>query len=379
MIKKITINLVFLFAFCGIKVYAQVNDYLLDKGINYLYHIKFDSAKIQFDEFIKQNQNAPEGYFFDAMLEWWKINLDKNNESNDESFYTKVNKTLEVCDNILDKSNNDFRATFYKGGVLGYRGLLKSLRESWLKAAEDGREALNLLEKASEMQPRNKDAQLGIGVYNFFAEYIPDKYPITKPLMLIFPKGDKIKGLMQIKETTADSRFAKTEANYILAYLYLNYERNFVEALNYSEKLFNEFPENSVFEKYVYTSYVGLKKYDDAINGWKNILIKGENKQTGYDNKFILREANYYISVSLFNIRRIEEAEWYLKNCENVNKEIDKDETSSFTANTYMLLGNYFDKKGDRDKAVYYYDKVLSMKDFNTHKQAEMFKKNGYK
>jgi tetratricopeptide (TPR) repeat protein len=376
--RRVLFILYFIFVGVGI-IKSQVNDYLLDKGINYIYHIKFDSAKIQFDEFIKQNPNAPEGYFFDAMLEWWKINLDKNNESNDENFYNKVNKELEVCDNILDKNNDDFRATFYKGGALGYRGLLKSVRESWLKAAEDGREALNLLDKASEMQPNNKDAQLGMGIYNFFAEYVPDKYPVTKPLMLIFPKGDKVKGLMQIKETAMNSRFAKTEANYILAYLYLNYEKNFAEALNYSTKLFEEFPENAVFEKYIYISYVGLGRLDDAITGWKNILVKGENKQTGYDNKHILREANYYISVSFYSLRRIEEAGEYLKNSESINKEIDKEETSSFTANTYLLLGYYYDKKGDHGKATYYYDKVLSIKDFDTHKQAEIYRKNGYK
>jgi tetratricopeptide (TPR) repeat protein len=257
--------------------------------------------------------------------------------------------------------------------------MLKSVRDSWLKAAEDGREALNLLDRASEMQPNNKDAQLGIGIYNYFAEYVPDKYPATKPLMIIFPKGDKIKGLMQIKETAANSRFARVEANYILAYLYLIYEKNFSEAENYSKKLFIEFPENAVFEKFVYTSYVGLGRFDEAMAGWKNIVAKGENKQTGYDNKYILREANYYIAVSLFNLRRIEEAEESLKKCEAFNMEIDKNEETSYTANTYLMFGNCYDRKGDHDKAVYYYDKVLAMKDFNTHKLAEMYRKNGYK
>ncbi len=44
---------------------------------------------------------------------------------------------------------------FYKGGALGYRGLVRSLRESWLKAAEDGREALNLLQKAYDINKNN--------------------------------------------------------------------------------------------------------------------------------------------------------------------------------------------------------------------------------
>jgi len=376
--KKIIYYFFLFLLFCNAAT-PQVNDYLLDRGINYIYRIKFDSAQIHFDEFIKQNPNAPEGYFFQSMLEWWKINLDKYNESNDENFYNKVSKTLEVCDKILDNDNNDFRATFYKGGALGYRGLLKSVRESWLKAAEDGREALNLLDKAAELQPNNKDALLGIGIYNFFAEYVPDRYPVTKPLMLLFPKGDKVKGLMQIKEVAGNSRFAKTEANYILAYLYLNYDKNYVEAELYSKKLFTDFPENAVFEKFLYTSYVGLTRLYDAMDGWKKILEKGMNRQTGYDNIHIQREANYYLALCLFNLKRVVEAGDYLKECEKMNSEIDRNNETSFTANTFLMYGTYYDKAGDRGKAVYYYDKVLGMKDFNTHKQAELFKKSGYK
>jgi tetratricopeptide (TPR) repeat protein len=376
--KSIAKYFLFIFIFCGV-ITAQVNDNLLDAGIKNIYRIKFDTARVQFDEFIKQNPSAPEGYFFLTMLEWWKINLDKNIETYDENFYTSVNKTVEVCDKILDKNENDFSATLFKGGALGYRGLLKSVRDSWMKAAEDGKEALNLLSKAAEMQPNNKDALLGIGIYNFFAEYVPEKYPFVMPLMLLFPRGDKVKGLMQIKEIAENSRFAKTEANYILAYLYLNYEINFKEAEVYSQKLFTEFPENPLFERYLYTSYVGLNRLMDAIEGWKKIIEKGRNKQTGYDNSRLQRDANFYISSCLFNLKRISEAGDYLKECERLNTEIDKNNESSFTANTYLLNAEYYKLAGDRNKTIYYCDRVLNMKDFETHKQAEMIKKSVYK
>lgn len=62
-------------------------------------------------------------------------------------------------------------------------------------------------------------------MYNYFAEYVPDAYPVVKPLMIIFPKGDKIKGMNQIKETSVDSKYTKTEALYVLTYLNLVYEK----------------------------------------------------------------------------------------------------------------------------------------------------------
>jgi tetratricopeptide (TPR) repeat protein len=269
---------------------------------------------------------------------------------------------------------------FYKGGALGYRGLVRSLRESWLKAAEDGKEALNLLQKAYDINKDNKDVIFGIGMYNYFAEYVPDAYPVVKPLMLIFPKGDKIKGLSQIKESSNDSRFTKTEAKYVLAYLNLVYEKNYTEAEIYSSILNKEYPENPIFQKYLYNSYIGQGKWDLAIEGWKNILEKIDSNLAGYNNLNLRREANYYTAVCLSKLNRLGEAGDYLKNAEDITRILDKENETAFTSFIYLLSGMYNDLKGNKATAELYYNKVLSMKNFqNSHGEAEKFKKDGFK
>ena len=344
----------------------------------YVYHLKFDSAEMQFNKVKSMEPRNPAGYFFDALVEWWKINLDKTDESRDEEFYERIEKVVDVADEILDENEYDVNALFYKGGALGYRGLVRSLRDSWLKAAEDGKEALNLLKIASDLNPANKDALLGIGIYNYFAEYVPERYPIVKPLMIIFPKGDKIKGLFQIKEAASNSKFGKYEARFILAFLYLKYEKNFYESESYSRNLFQEFPENPVFEKYLYNSYVGLGKWYEAINGWEFVLQKYLNGQPGYNNLSLQREANYYIALSFSKLGRILEAEKHLLKSEEITKIIDKEDTA-FGAFTYLLLGMLNDAKGNKDLAYEYYDKVISMKNFqNSRADAENLKKTGY-
>ena len=153
--------------------YSQNNDNeLLQKGIEYIYEVKFDSASIIFDGMISKYPENPQGYFFKMLIEWWKINLDKENDANDMNFIKAVDKVIEVTDKILDKNEDDYIALFYKGGAVGYRGLVRSIRDSWLKAAEDGREALNLFAKANELNPNDKDISFGIGLYNYFG-FIP--------------------------------------------------------------------------------------------------------------------------------------------------------------------------------------------------------------
>lgn len=359
---------------------AQTADEKIQKGINFIYHIQFDSAETIFKEIIDADKNNPAGYFFIAMVDWWRININRENDSLDEKFLKEVDKAIEVADERLDRNEFDDNAMFYKGGALGYRGLLRSLRESWLKAAEDGREALNLLQKANEVNKNNKDVLFGVGLYNYFADYIPETYPVVKPLMLIFPKGDKLKGLSQIKETSLEAKFAKTEARYVLAFLNNVYEKNYTESEIYAGSLHEEFPENPLFEKYLYNSYIGLGKWGDALTGWLGVLNKIDSGKTGYTSRTIKREANYYTALCYSRLGRILEAEKYIQKAEEVTKEMDKDNEHSFTAYIYLINGMLNDAKGNKSTAVLYYDKVLSMKNFqDSHKEAERLKREGYR
>lgn len=377
---KIVLFINIFFLFFTSNVFSQNADERIQKGIDHIYHLRFDSAQSEFREVIKLEPPNPAGYFFDAIVDWWRINLNKENNSLDEKFFEKVEKVVEVADDRLDKNEFDDNAMFYKGGALGYRGLVYSFRESWLKAAEDGREALNLLQKAFEINNNNKDVMFGIGLYNYFAEYVPDAYPVVKPLMLIFPKGDKIKGISQIKETSLNSKYAKNEAKYVLAYLSLIYEKNYVDAEMYSKMLTEEFPENPVFEKYLYNSYIGLGKWNEALDGWKKLLMKIDSNQFGYNNRNLQREANYYTALSLTKLNRILEAEPYIIKAEEITRELDKENEAAFTAFIYLISGMLNDVKENKSTANLYYDKVLSMKNFqNSHLEAERFKKDGYK
>lgn len=376
---KIIFALIGFFTICS-SSYSQTSDERILKGIDYVYNLSFDSAQAEFNQVIAADPDNPAGYFFNTMVEWWKINLNKENDSLDEGFFEKAEKVIEVADEVLDKNEFDDNAMFYKGGALGYRGLVKSLRESWLKAAEDGREALNLLQKAYEINSNNKDVVFGVGLYNYFAEYIPEAYPVVKPLMLIFPKGDKIKGLSQIKETSVESRYAKNEAKFVLAYLNLVYEKNYIEAEYYSKMLNEEFPDNPVFEKYLYSSYIGQGKWNEAIDGWKDIIEKIDSNKYGYNNKNLSREANYYVALSLTKLNRILEAEPFINKAEEITKIIDKDNETAYTAFIYLILGMLNDSKGNISTANLFYDKVLEMKNFqNSHQEAQKFKKERYK
>ncbi len=367
-----------IFAACSVSN-SQTGEEEAVRIMKYIYSCSFDSSKILIDRYISSNINPPQSNFLDVLSGWWKINIDRKNEKLDEEFNNKVNKTLDVCDAILDKNPDDFNALFYKGGALGYRGLLKSLRESWLSAADDGKQSLNLMDRALEINPGNKEALLGIGIYNYFAEYVPFRYPFLKPLLIIFPKGDKVKGLAQIKEAAQNSKIATYEAHYIIAYLNIVYEKNYYEGETYSSYLFNLFPANSVFERMLYSCYVGQGRFQNALDGWTAVRNKNKQSAAGYGIDAVLREADYYITLCLLKLGNIDKSEEYLDELLKLNEKLDKDETS-FKAFSYLMLGMKHDAAGDRNKALENYNRVLEMKEFsNSHKDAEKYIKEAYK
>lgn len=231
---------------------AQTSDFdsRVNDGIKQIYNIKFTEAEKTFRSVMADYPEQPAGRFFLAMIDWWKILLDPDNESYDEIFFQKIEDVIYQCDQILDKNPKDVNALFFKGGSIGFRGRLRAFRESWLKAADDGREALPIVEEAAALDPNNMDVQLGFGIYNYYASVIPNEYPMIKPLMIFFPDGDKEKGIQQLKNTALNGKFAKYEARYFLMTLYYRYENNSMLADDYAKMLTDDFPDNPVFEKW---------------------------------------------------------------------------------------------------------------------------------
>lgn len=359
---------------------SQSRDELMKKGMDYVYRVKFDSAQIVFQNIVNQDPKDPTGYFLISMNEWWKIYLNKNDESHDEAYRHAVDKTIEVCDEKLDNNDNDEWALFIKGGVIGYRGFLNALRDNWLNAVDDGKAGLNLLQRCVEINPNNKDAILGIGIYNYAVEYVTDRFPFLKAVLFLFPKGNKELGLSQLKDCMENSRYAKIEANVALCYINLSYERNYYEAEKHAQRFYNIYPENSVAEKFLGRSYAGLSKWIESLSTWKNILNKIDSNRAGYDKTALRREALYYLGLSSLKMSNPDDAISYYQQAADLSRQIEKDKDTPELVFSILGIGMANDMKGNRSEALKYYDQVLNMKEIDNSRQlAQTFKDSPYK
>lgn len=355
------------------------HDSLVKAGVNQIYGIEFDKAEKTFDVVIKEYPTHPSGKFFKAMITWWRILLDLDNESMDEKFYNQLEEVIDMCDDILDKNEKNVDAMFFKGGSLGFRGRLLGIRESWLKAALDGKDGLALVYKAYQADPKNVDVQLGFGIYHYYAEVIPQKYPAVKPFMVFFPQGDKKRGLKELENVAWNGRYARIESRYFLMTLNFQFEEDMEEARKWGRLLLSEFPNNPNFQKYYGLTYVKENNYEEAAKIFRDIYKKSEKGLPGY-NKRYKREASYYLGMDYKLREKVDSAAYYFEISEKLSRELDKKRESGFLINTVLYLGMLYDQMGQREKAIKYYNEVLRLRDrSNSHALARQYLKVPYK
>lgn len=359
----------------------SVSEVHVRKGIDFVYNFEFDSARAHFKEVVRLQPKHPAGHFFLAMVEWWDILIDLDNEARperDEKFYRMLDKVIELCDERLDKNENDVTALFFKGGSLGFQGRLRANREDWLKAANDGREALPIVQQAYKLEPNNYDVLLGIGIYNYYAAVIPEKYPVVKPLMIFFPSGDKEKGIIQLREASEKARYANIEAKYFLMNLLYNNEKQYNEALTLATELHRLYPNNTLFHRYLGRCFASLSMWEEMYATWNEVLQRCQTGQRGY-NTLAEREAHYYVGLYKMNQGDNDGALRHFYRCDELSRTLDKDGPSGFMVMTNLKIGMIYDKQLKRQYAVQQYDKVLQWKEYqDSHKQAAQYKKTPF-
>jgi len=355
------------------------HDSLVKAGINQIYGIELDKAEKTFDVVVKEYSRHPSGKFFKAMTTWWRILLDIEDESTDEKFYNQLEEVIDLCDDILDDNEKNVDAMFFKGGALGFRGQLLAIRESWFKAALDGKDGLNLVFKSYEVNPKNVDVQLGFGIYHYYADVIPKKFPAVKPFMVFFPKGDKNRGIKELENVAMNGRYTRIESRHFLQKLLFQFEENMEESRKWGKALLNDFPNNPNFQKYYGLTYIKENNYPEAVKTFKDIYNKSERGLPGY-NKRYKREAAYYIGMDFMLKNKADSSAYYFEKSEKLSREIDKSDESGFFINTILYLGFMNDLMGKRDKAVKYYNESLRIKERgNSHEQAKRYLKEPYK
>ena len=332
----------------------------IQRGIDLIYNLRFKAADRYFGDLIAADPENPVGHFFLAMATWWRVLIDLEDESHDEAFYALLEKCIDVCDRRLKQAPDDFDATLFKAGSIGFRGRLRGDRHQYLKAARDGLRCLPLLRASQKLEPVNKDILFGQGIYNYFAQVIPQRYPVVRPVMWFLEDGDREQGLRQLREVAQSGHYARTEASYFLARIYRLFEKDKHLAQTHLDQLYSRYPDNALFHRFLARNLVELGQWKRGIALYEEVVEYSKEGRTGYHLRGHI-EALYQLGKYALYQYRLSDAETHFAAVGRLSDKLENPEHNSYAVLARLMLGMTHDVQGRREEARVCYEQVGRM------------------
>lgn len=191
-----------------------------------------------------------------------------------EMYNSLCKKEAKIVDTKLSRkkvlSSDD---VFY---LISAKSLLLKIefdKKHYLKAAKGFKQLIKHFKYALKHQD-NLKLKLIAGMYYYYVEAAKVDYPMTKPVLLLFPSGNKFKGLKLLYECQkSNNSYIKISAELFLANIYRNNEHNYTKSKFFYNLLLKKHPKNLHWQKY-YIDFLREYKKTNEAKKQKDILLK---------------------------------------------------------------------------------------------------------
>lgn len=236
---------------------------LLKKGVDHIYNCEFSQARGVLSKLESAYPVHPVIYLYRGMTTYW------------EHFpLTPASKALGsfkadmfTCIDLCEKRRLLPGEAEYLLADIGARGLLLT----YFSDNGLGREVIPMASRtykdvvrAFDYTKSYADFLFVTGLYNYYRETYPGVHPFYKPFAVLFPRGNKERGLAQLETAARNSIFLKAEAASFLNWISVGYEKDYVAAHRYSKTLLTTYPGNNEFLAMHVKNLLLLKRYEEA-------------------------------------------------------------------------------------------------------------------
>ncbi|MEQ9405272.1 MAG: tetratricopeptide repeat protein [Cyclobacteriaceae bacterium] len=331
------------------------------EAINAMYNFEFEKSKSHFEYLKYRYPGHPLPYLLIGLNYWWRIVPNYTNEEWDNVFIAYMDSTELFAKQL--KKENEIEGAFFLAASYAFAGRLYSERSQYRKAAIAGKNSLKYLQECRGHEAYSPELLFGDGLFNYYAEWIRENYPLLRPLMWVFPKGDKKKGIEQLKEVSRNAFYSRTEAQYYLMRLLAQEEKDIRGGMQVAEYLNKSYPNNAYFERFYVQLLYQSGRYTQVEGLAKGMLTKIDSAQTGYEENSG-RYAAFFLG-HIYQIRKkYEESKKYYKMGMEYSEKIGATDKGYYFY-SLLHLGNIAEKEGDDELAREYYQRVKKIADRN--------------
>jgi hypothetical protein len=331
------------------------------QALNDLYNYNFEAAEEQFKKLRTLYKWHPLPYFLMGLSTWWRIMPNLRDTQYDDRFLAYMDSTIMRAEKLYERPANKIEASFFLAAAYGFKGRLYSdeERKNWRKAAVVGKSALNYLEVSKGNHDLNPELMFGDGLYNYFSIWIPENYPMLKPILLFFPKGDKQLGLQQLRTVSQEAFYTRVEAQVFLMRILASYENDRRGAFNITKYLNETFPNNPFFHRYHARMLYSTGRFFELEPVALSILERFGAGWQGYEETSA-RYAAFFLGQVYSSRGDKENAEKYYLQAKQYAEHIKATDTGYYHYTLYYL-GKINQDANKKSEAREYYKQVISL------------------
>jgi tetratricopeptide (TPR) repeat protein len=245
---------------------------ILDK----IYSFDLDGAVEAAKHMEQERPNHPLGYLLETEALWWRIwctSADfKYGMSDarrrpklqaDRQYFELAARTLSLAEAQI-KQGESPEMQFYAGMAEASSARLYGLRGENRNAARSGVRGREHLLRAKVLDPDLADADLGLGLYDYYVDTLSSIARILRFFMGI-PGGSKQEGVRLLEQAIAQGVLTSNIARFYLALNLHRYDQQYEKALSVLGPLVEKYPANPLFQLALGDLYAKLGRKQQAL------------------------------------------------------------------------------------------------------------------
>ncbi|UPL49849.1 tol-pal system protein YbgF [Hymenobacter sublimis] len=343
----------------------------LEGAVFNLYNFKYDKAERQFRSLRRRYPNHPMPYFLLGLSTWWKIMpAGIQTTQYDKLFFAYMDTAITKGEALYKADNRNYEACFFLAAGYGFDARLHAERHDWRKATVGAKRALDYLDKSKEANGLSPEFLFGQALFNYYAVWIPDNYPLLKPVLLFFPKGNKQLGLQQLRNVADNGFYVGPEARVFLMRILINEEDKPEQAMPIARYLATTYPDNGYLQRIYANACFRQGEFRECERVSRDMLDKLNRGLPGYEANSG-RYATYFLGYLMQNrYKDLAKAKEYYQRC-IVFAETNGETKYGFYVFANLALARLADRGKDVTAARRYYSVVLDKSDHNSEQYKE--------
>lgn len=244
----------------------------LDSALIYLVHQNYDEASCFLSEYTQNYPSDNEALYLSFVIEQTRI-LDY------ESYFDECQSFIALADSlksVFEKrmlnlhGKDSVECLLYIANITGGIGIILSKTGNWYDAVKNAINSVAILKKVKKLDPQCYEANLGIGVFNYYLNNRFKWIPFV---------NDKGKEGIKLVEQALKSRFPYNYAAKSSLCWILIEQGDLRKADSLAGSVLNELPDNTIFLRI--KSHISLwnGKYDKARESAQRIIRFAEKRE----------------------------------------------------------------------------------------------------